>query len=148
MLLKPLLAAKAKESQIATLKRGDSFVCSTCSESFAEQVWHCDKCGHQYSVEDDECGNCHKKKPVLEKSTKRAIDVRESLASLAGVSSNTIHKVETIQRDADPTLLAAVKADPVRESAQGKTRDFVLEKSTEQKSEALHKLRFGEIYKP
>lgn len=48
-----------------------------------------------------------------EKSPELAIDTREEIAKLSGVSSNTISKVKTIKEKASPELLAAAREDRV-----------------------------------
>jgi rubrerythrin len=35
------------------------FICPECQDVFTEEVWHCPVCVHHWSLEDDECKNCH-----------------------------------------------------------------------------------------
>ncbi|OAA90816.1 hypothetical protein [Clostridium coskatii] len=82
---KPVIEAKAKENQLSTLKQ------NTVLQKSAERT---------------------KDKKVCQKSDKgiKPIDTREELAKIAGVSHDTIHKVEVIEEQAPEDIKKQVKA--------------------------------------
>lgn len=131
--LKPRIAKKAKENQG---KRTDLFyLCPECLDYFPIKVSHCLHCDHHYPPEDKECGNCHKSlkhAPVAKLTEKpdvlgnfsqnsvkslQPIDTQKELARTAGVSHDTIHKVEKIKEKAIPEVIEAARSGDVSISA-------------------------------
>ena len=67
------------------------YVCKSCGESFDREVWHCRECAHHWSMNDDECRNCHKgHRHGSAKAIKAgSVVTRRESAATAGVGERT-----------------------------------------------------------
>jgi N6-adenosine-specific RNA methylase IME4 len=122
--------AKARERQAATLKQNaervaklpehvllGTLACEVCGDVFSERVWHCDACGHHWTMNVDRCKNCYKtrRSAVVQNSSQRAnsadaLKSRTQAASLAGMSHPTYEAAKVVAAKATPELKAAVNS--------------------------------------
>jgi len=75
------------------------FICKSRGESFDREVWHCRECAHHWSMNDDECRNCHKgHRHGSAKAIKAgSVVTRREAAKAAGVGARTQATCSTIR---------------------------------------------------
>ena len=82
------------------------------------------------------------KEKVSQKSVEPPIDTRKELAKLAGVSHDTIHKIEVIEKEAPPEIKEAASSGKISiNKAYKETRPIVTKKETKEDSGVLSNLK-------
>jgi hypothetical protein len=88
------------------------------------------------------------KEKVSQKSVEPPIDTQKELAKLAGVSHDTIHKIEVIEKEAPPEIKEAVASGEISISkAYKKVRCDQKTGAQKKISKVLSSIQFGELIK-
>lgn len=111
------LREDAKKNQASKLKKGASFACPECGDSFPAPVVHCPRCDHHWPEGETECNNCRSnsddyKLPVqqvsVERGKKSLNATRDTVAEKANVSTYKAEQALKLNKAVETGAVAPV----------------------------------------